>query len=207
MSLADQYNLSTIVAFQQRVQASLVNYCISTINAEVTNDVQTITVTGTPTGGSFTLANGPLTGAVAPAWNATAQVLQAQLQAALAAGNACVCTGGPLPGTPIIVTWTSGLGNSPQLVLTVSANNLTGGVTPNASVAHTTVGVAAANHAARASLSSKVLVAPTTYGVQFASAVATDTTVQSDYVANHLQTDVTDAHINAAVAAQVNSFT
>lgn len=213
MALIDQHNLAADPTFSQRVQAAVVAYLVGTVLAEVTNDQQTVSVSGGPTGGSFTLANGPLTGAVAPAWNATAGVLQAALQAQLATGNTCVCTGGPLPGTPVLVTWTGGLANTPQNVLSVSANNLTGGSTPTPSVAHTTTGVSAVNHTARASRALVILGqigAQQSLGVyqsQFAAVVAADATVLADYTGGGLnQTSVTDAHITAAVAAKYNAF-
>jgi hypothetical protein len=207
MALKDQYDLSSSVAFQQRVQASLVSYCLNTINAEVTNDQQTVTVTGSPTGGSFALSGGPLTSSITPVWNDTAQTLAAKIAVALAAGASVVCTGGPFPGTGIVCTWTGALGNSPQNVVALGTNLLTGGSSPSVTIAHTTVGVAAVNHAARAAFSSKVLFSPAAYGVLMACSVATDTTVQSDYTGGGSnQASVTDAHINAAVAAQVNSF-
>ncbi len=208
MALQDVYNLGANAAFQQRVQGSLLTYCINTVFAEVTNDQQTITITGGPSGGSFTLANGPLQSAVAPAWNDTAQVLASRLNAVLASGNSCVGTGGPLPNTGILITWMGGLANSPQLVMGVTANNLTGGASPNAAVAHTTTGVAAVNHAARATKASAILADPLTSAHQIAAALATDAAIQTDYVGGGgNQASVTDAHINAAIVAQFNDFT
>lgn len=211
MALLDQNTLATDPLFMRRVQAAVVNYVTGTVFAEAQNDQQTVTLTGAPTGGGFTLAGGPLTGAVAPAWNDTAQALQGRLAAALAAGDACVCTGGPLPGTPVVVTWTGALGNSPQNSLTVSANNLTGGSSPNAAVSHSQVGVAAVNHAVRAALAQAVLnqigvqQALGIYQAPFCAIVAADATVLADYLGGGLnQTAVTDAHISAAVAARFN---
>jgi len=51
-------------------------------------------------------------------------------------------SGGPLPGTPVVVTFEGLLGNSLQPVMTIGANNLTGGSAPTPSVAHTTSGSA-----------------------------------------------------------------
>ena len=205
--LKDIYNLSTEVAFQQRVQAALVTYCLSTVNQEVTNDQQTVTVTGSPTGGSFVLSGGPLLSAITPVWNDTAQGLAAKIAVQLAAGAAVVCTGGPFPGSGVLCTWTGNLANSSQNVLALGTNLLTGGVAPSVTISHTTVGVAAVNHSDRAALASKVLLSPSSYGVLFTAAVATDATVQADYVTNHLSTDVTDTHINSAVASFYNFFT
>lgn len=102
------------------------------------SEVQTITVTGTPTGGSFELEfQGQVTGAIA--WNATAADVKAALEALpnVDAG-AITATGGAFPGTPVVVTFGGNWAgrNAPRLLL--AANVLTGGSTPTASVAETT---------------------------------------------------------------------
>lgn len=105
------------------------------------NSVQTLTVGGSPTGGTFTLSfNAGLTTPLA--YNATAAQVQAALEALpdVGAGNVVV-TGSP--GGPWAVTFQADLGNSPQAPLLVAANNLTGGTSPAVTVAQTTVGVAA----------------------------------------------------------------
>ena len=63
------------------------------------NDVQTLSLSGNPTGGTFTLSFGGQTTAAIP-FNATAAQVQAALQAlsSIGAGNVA-CAGGPLPGT------------------------------------------------------------------------------------------------------------
>lgn len=58
MSLYDQKNLAAQPEFQGRVAAAAVHTALAAMT-ETTNEVQTITVTGTPTGGSFTLASLP----------------------------------------------------------------------------------------------------------------------------------------------------
>jgi hypothetical protein len=206
MALIDEFNLSADAVFQHRVLQAFLSYALQTVAAEVTNDQQTIAITGGPTGGSFTLGGGPLTGAVAPAWNVTAQGLASALAAQLAAGNTCVCTGGPLPGTGILVTWTGGLAFSPQNILTLNANNLTGGSSPNVTITHTTIGVAAVNHTLRATLAKQLLASPSSY-LYLAANIATDATVIADYTGGgSVQSAVTDAHINAAVASQFNAI-
>lgn len=208
MSRIDQYTLGNDQVFLHRTMAALQSYCYNTVYLEVANDVQTVSISGSPTGGSFTLANGPLAQAEAPPWNATAAVLQAAIQAGLPAGASCVCTGGPLPATPIAVTFTGGLAQAPQNAMTVSANNLTGGTNPAASVAHTTVGVAKVDHATRAALASKITSGGLDqfYGQQMAKLIATDSTIQTDYATNKLQSDVTDAHIDSAIDKYFNTL-
>src|SRR5262245_46081762 len=70
-----------------------------------TNEVQTVTITGSPTGGTFTLTFGGQT--TAPiAYNATAVQVQAALEALSTIGFPNVrVTGGPGPGTAFSVTF------------------------------------------------------------------------------------------------------
>ena len=104
------------------------------------NAVQTLSVTGSPTGGSFTLTFGGKTTA-AIAFNAAASDVQAALQAlsSIGAGNV-TCTGGPLPGSNVVVTFSNSLAGQPQNTIT-HTDSFTGGATPAASVASTTSGV------------------------------------------------------------------
>ena len=73
--------------------------------APVTSDVQTLAVPGGPTGGAFTLTFGGQTTA-AISFNATAAQVQAALTALsnIGPGN-LACTGGPLPGTNVTITF------------------------------------------------------------------------------------------------------
>lgn len=104
-----------------------------------TSDVQTITITGSPTGGTFTLTFGGQTTIPLP-FNATAAQVESALNALSSLGAYSVaCTGGPLPGTGIVVTFQYG-GN--QAVIT-HADSLTGGATPAVVVTHTTPGTGA----------------------------------------------------------------
>jgi hypothetical protein len=114
-----------------------------------TNEVQTITITGTPTGGSFTISfTNPSTGGVettaAIAYNATAAAVQAALIAldAFDAGDV-IATGGALPGTAVAVTF-GGRYAARDVTVLSTTDSLTGGTTPASSVAETTKGVIAA---------------------------------------------------------------
>jgi len=107
--------------------------------------VQTLTVTGTPTGGTFRLSfRGIKTAAIA--YNAAAATVQAALEAivSVGAGN-IVGSGGALPGTAVILTFagTLALGPQPLVVFETADNLFTGGTLPTGSVASTTVGIAA----------------------------------------------------------------
>lgn len=69
------------------------------------NEVQSVAITGTPTGGSFTLTwNGQTTGTIA--YNASAAAVRTALVALsnITAGDVAT-SGGPLPGTPVVVTF------------------------------------------------------------------------------------------------------
>lgn len=123
-------------AFDDLLYSFIQNETASAIGA--TNEVQTITVAGTPTGGTFTLTfMGETTTDLA--FNVAASALQAALEAlnAIPAG-AVVATGGPMPGT-ITVTFVGELAglNVPQM--TGSAAGLTGG-TPTLTIATVTQG-------------------------------------------------------------------
>lgn len=103
------------------------------------NEAQTITITGTPTGGTFTLtAFGATTSAIA--FNATAAAVQAALEAlsTVGVGNVAV-TGGPGPGTPYVATFQGALAQQdlPQMT---AAGAFTGGASPAIAVTTTTAG-------------------------------------------------------------------
>jgi hypothetical protein len=87
------------------------------------SEVQSIATTGT--GGSFTLSFG---GQVTPAipYNATAAQVQTALFGLTALNGNVLCSGGPLPGT-VTVTFVNQLVNSPQGMIALAINSLTGG--------------------------------------------------------------------------------
>lgn len=107
------------------------------------NDEQTLTITGTPTGGTFTLSfNGLTTAAIA--FNATAAAVAAALGALTNIGPTNVeATGGALPGAAVVIKFIGLLGNMPQNLITANGAGLTGGASPAANVAHTTLGTTA----------------------------------------------------------------
>lgn len=109
---------------------------------------QTITITGTPTGGTFTLG---LNGRVAApiAYNAVAATVQDVLEVLsnVGVGNVQV-TGGPgdtggVVFQPYVVRFTGALAGQDIPQLEVVANGLTGGVTPAVSIATTQGGLEA----------------------------------------------------------------
>jgi hypothetical protein len=107
-----------------------------------TAGVQTVTITGTPTGGTFTLTwNGNTTAPIA--YNATASAVQSALQA-LPGGSTLTATGGPLPASAVVVTLPASVNQS---AITANGAALSGGSTPAVAVAQTTPGVQATNAA------------------------------------------------------------
>lgn len=116
-------------------------YSDATTPTPGTNEVQTVTITGTPTGGTITLTfYGETTAAIA--YNANAAAVLAALEALANIGTGGVSVGGGAgPGTPWTVTflkqWSS------QNVPMMSATNaLTGGTSPAVAVTQTTPGAA-----------------------------------------------------------------
>lgn len=102
-----------------------------------TQETQTVTITGGPTGGSFTLNPlGIVTGAIA--WNATAAAVQTALRTATGRTDITV-TGAN--GGPYTVKFPAALGNVAQMA---GVSSLTGGTAPAVVVATTTPGVAPA---------------------------------------------------------------
>lgn len=104
------------------------------------NEVQTVTITGSPTGGTFTLTySGQTTAGIA--FNANAAAVQSALVALsnLEPGDVTV-GGGAGPGTPWTVTFGGSLAAVDVALMTASGASLTGGTSPAVGVATTTPG-------------------------------------------------------------------
>jgi hypothetical protein len=103
------------------------------------NEVQTLSLIGGPTGGTFSLTFlGQTTAAIQ--WNATAANVQSALVAlaSVGAGNV-LCAGGPLPAA-VTITFQGALGNVGQAMIAGAANDLTGGTAPQPNIVETTAG-------------------------------------------------------------------
>lgn len=90
------------------------------------NAIYTIAKTGTVTGGTFTLTKGalPTTGI---AYDASAAVVQAALEALAAVGTGnVICTGGPLPATPVVVEFVGSFLQT-AVTMTLDTTSITGG--------------------------------------------------------------------------------
>lgn len=125
---------------------------VGPFQAAGTDEIQTVTGTGTISGGTYTLTvMGSTTTALA--YNANAAAVQAAIRAAvvadttstaaeLAIADSLTVTGGPLSTTPLTITYDGELGADVPAV-TIATGSLTGS-TPGATVATTTPGVAGA---------------------------------------------------------------
>lgn len=103
------------------------------------NELQTLSITGSPTGGSFTLTfSGQTTAAIA--YNATAAAVQSALEALsnIAVGDV-LCAGGALPGSPVTITFKGAYANTDVAAITATSS-LTGGSTPAVVITETTKG-------------------------------------------------------------------
>lgn len=108
-----------------------------------TNEVQTLTVTGTPTGGTYKLGfDGETTAALA--FNANAAAIQAALLALPGVGATDLAVTGSGPFT---VTYGGARAGQDVPKITLEENALTGGSTPSVTVATTTPGGAGAGAA------------------------------------------------------------
>ena len=104
------------------------------------NEVQTLTITGTPTGGTFTLGFGTEeTGNIV--YNASAAAVVAALKALDGIGASDISgSGGPLPGTPVVITFEGDLASQNIEEITLKDDSITGGTNPTFTVAETTSG-------------------------------------------------------------------
>jgi hypothetical protein len=113
--------------------------------AAAVNDVQTLSMTNTPTsGGVLVTFTNPITLSqltVTVPYNATAAVVLALIVPLFGTGNVTV-GGGALPGSALTFTGASSLAGMPILPAIVGASTLAGaGSTPVAAIVHTTQGL------------------------------------------------------------------
>jgi hypothetical protein len=105
---------------------------------QISSAVQTLTITGTPTGGTFTLTSAaplPVATTAPIPYTATAAQVQSALDAILGAGNTVVS------GLPQALTITFRGADAGEAIPDLAAtNNLTGGIGPSITVAATSVG-------------------------------------------------------------------
>ncbi len=112
------------------------------ISDELVDNLQTLSVTGSPTGGTFTLTyKAQTTSAItfdSTGHHPTAAEVQTALEAlsTIGVGNV-VCSGGPLDSTAVVVKFKGALANDTTLM--THADSLTGGTSPALAIAATTI--------------------------------------------------------------------
>jgi hypothetical protein len=117
----------------------LVNGYAVPVPTTTINDVQTLMMSGAPTGGTFTMTFAGVTTS-ALAYNISAGSLQTALQGLSSVGSGNVtCAGGAMPGTPITITSAAGFAGVPHSKFTTT-DSLTGGTSPRTFVEHTIQG-------------------------------------------------------------------
>lgn len=110
---------------------------ISLFSQAGTSEVQTVTITGSPTGGTFTLTySGQTTSGIA--YNAAASAVQSALAALSNIGSGNVAVTGSAGG-PYTVTFQGSLAHTNVAQMTATSS-LTGGTSPNVSVSTGTGG-------------------------------------------------------------------
>lgn len=103
------------------------------------SSIQTLTITGTPTSGDFTLTFGAdTTAAIAFSATATAVAAALNLLASVIAAGGVDATGGPLPGTGVVIRFR----NSGARTAITSTDNLGGGSAPATHITQTQTGTA-----------------------------------------------------------------
>lgn len=134
----DVGNPTCLLGFSGRDSVDSATFDSSTLQPGGVDEVQTATITGTPTGGTFKLGyKGQSTADIA--FNATGATVQTALRALSRLGAGVTVTGNA--GGPYTITFTGDkLGKQEQPLLTLAANALTGGTTPTVTIAETTKG-------------------------------------------------------------------
>lgn len=111
------------------------NYLLTDIS-----EVQTLSISGTPTSGNFALTYNPPSGitesTTVMSYASAASAVRTRLEAlpSIGVGNV-TCTGGPLPAA-ITITFTGALANADLDVLTISSNTVVGGTPTVATTTH-----------------------------------------------------------------------
>jgi hypothetical protein len=181
-------SMSFVVANLQAVYLISDRGCTIKTNGTGTSEVQTLTITGTPTSGTFALGfGGQITAPIN--YNATATDVQTALRALSSIGSTGVtCTGGPLPGSAVTITFGGTLANTNvATIATNGAGGLSGGTTPTSSVAVTTAGK------------------PSDV-INLVAGIPYVWEKSAGYNACLFTVDVTSAYVSSTLASQLNGF-
>lgn len=147
---------------------------VAMVVAAAVNAQQTLSQTGgAATAGTFQIIVDGVGTTAAIAYNATAAIVRAALELVVGPGNVS-CTGGALPGTPIVINGAGELAGIPINLMVVTGSTLNGGSTY--AIANTTVGVPNKRFVAYdGSMVADPAVAPTVAGNGAASAFGAGT--------------------------------
>lgn len=142
MALNDSAVITAAVGYVYRApvgQAAPTPAEITAFNPETYGcQVQTLTVTGSPTGGSFTAKKETADTPVTIAYNATPAQVQTALEGLASVGAGNVLVAGTSLTAGLTVTWIGKLQGTSPSALTLVSTGLTGGTTPAASATITT---------------------------------------------------------------------
>ncbi len=180
------------------------------LSAGAANDVQTVTIGGTPTGGTFKLVlewpigNSQTTATIA--FDAAASAVQSAIAALSNVGTGNVAVTGSAGG-PYTVTFQGKFLYQPVPVMTAGTNALTGGTNPAAAIAHATVCATAGTFAAysSATLSAPAAAATATTNTGTASTPAAGTYMIT-YTYSNAQGETTPATALVATANGTNDI-
>lgn len=139
LALVDAGDHQTFTVPQASAQRYLDRKVSVTAQAQF-DEIQTVTITGSPTGGTFTLTFGANT-TTTIAFNATAATVQAALVALASIGANNVTVSGAAGG-PWTVEFIGAKADASQALLTKDATGLTGGISPDVAIARVQAGQA-----------------------------------------------------------------
>lgn len=120
----------------------LLNACfgIKAVGPAGVQEIETVTITGAPTGGTFTMTYSAQTTTALP-YNATAAQVQTALQALSNIGDSdVIVTGGPFPATPMVISFIGALSGTVTGAPLTATASFTGGTTPAIGVVRTQTG-------------------------------------------------------------------
>lgn len=106
-----------------------------------TSEVQTLAITGTPTGGTFKLQFKGQRTAALDFDSSAAEVVAALVALSTIGAGGVTATGGPLPDDDVVITFAAAQAARAQPLISVQESALTGGTDPEATVVETTPGV------------------------------------------------------------------
>jgi hypothetical protein len=127
-----------VIADMTTAVATKISDTIHTTTVGQANEVQTATINGAPTGGTFTLAFKGYSTTAIP-YDAAAAAVQAALELLANIGSGGVAVTGSAGG-PYTITFQNQLGYQSVTSLVANSASLTGGTTPSVAIAVTTPG-------------------------------------------------------------------